>query len=421
MILVFLSEGVYIMGVRNDAKIASVVALVERYGVGTVTKVQLNELSNELYGTPHKYVWIERDAELRVSRGVYKIPAWIAYPDSTEYAVGEAVAPAPKVDAPVESSYSNVATVVPFKNNNGEEVYIPEAIPNFVPFGNYDKIKKVMSSGLFYPLYVTGLSGNGKTTTIIEVAAELKRELFRVNLNAETDEDDLLGGFRLVNGETVWEDGPVIRAMERGGVLLLDAIYLATNKVLCLMPVLEGKSIYLKKINRVVKPKAGFTVMATANTKGKGDNAGGFIGTNVMNEAFLDRFPVTMFNDYPPAKTERMILKKTFESLNMDCVRGSDNAGFAKRLVDWANVVRATYLDGAIDEIITTRRLVNIVEAFSIFSDKKEAIALCIERFDTETRDTLLDLYTKMDDTIDDDDSDKKPDDTTTSTAVIDW
>ncbi len=267
---------------------------------------------------------------------------------------------------------------------------IPEKNENFVPFGNFNTIKKIIKSGIFYPSFITGLSGNGKTFGVEQVCAQLNRELVRVNITIETDEDDLIGGFRLVNGDTVWHNGPVIEALERGAVLLLDEIDLASNKILCLQSILEGKGVFLKKIGRYVKPAAGFNVVATANTKGRGSEDGRFIGTNVLNEAFLERFAITFEQEYPNSKTETNILNKL-------CL----DKEFCARLADWADIIRKTFYDGGIDEVISTRRLVHIVQAYSIFEDKVKSIELCLNRFDDETKQAFLDLYDKVDADVD--------------------
>jgi hypothetical protein len=286
----------------------------------------------------------------------------------------------------IERSYQAPA-VLPSTEQN----LIPDKDDTFVKFGNFNDIKKIIQSNLFYPTFITGLSGNGKTFSVEQVCAQLKRELIRVNITIETDEDDLIGGFRLVNGETVWHNGPVVEALERGAVLLLDEIDLASNKILCLQSVLEGKGVFLKKIGRYVKPTAGFTVVATANTKGKGSDDGRFIGTNVLNEAFLERFPVTFEQSYPAPATEQKIL----EGVALDL--GVEDRDFCKRLVDWADVIRKTFYDGGIEEIISTRRLVHIIRAFSIFGDKAKAIQVCVNRFDDETKQSFLELYDKID------------------------
>ena len=268
---------------------------------------------------------------------------------------------------------------------------IPERDPNYVPFGNFSDVKKIIKSGIFYPVFITGLSGNGKTQSVQQACAQLGREFIRVNITIEVDTDDLLGGFRLVNGETVWHDGPVVEAMKRGAVLLLDEVDLASTKIMCLQSVLEGKGVFLKKINRYVKPAPGFNILATANTKGKGSDSGQFIGTNVMNEAFLDRFPITMEQDYPTPATEKKIVLNYMKSL--DCL----DEDFATKLVSFAEVVRKTYNDGGCDEVITTRRLITIVQAYHIFGDRAKAIQMCVARFDQDTRDSFIDLYGKID------------------------
>ena len=266
------------------------------------------------------------------------------------------------------------------------ENLVPSKDPNFVPFGNFPDVKKIIQSGIFYPTFITGLSGNGKTLGIEQACAALKRELIRVNITIETDEDDLIGGFRLVNGETVWHNGPVIEALERGSVLLLDEVDLASNKILCLQSILEGKGVFLKKIGKYVKPAKGFTVVATANTKGKGSEDGRFVGTNVLNEAFLERFPVTFEQNYPHPQTEQKMLDLL-----------SSDKEFNKRLCDWADIIRKTFFDGGIDEVISTRRLVHIVKAYEIFGNRAKAITTCISRFDEETKEAFQQLYDKVD------------------------
>ena len=263
---------------------------------------------------------------------------------------------------------------------------IPNKNDSFVKFGNFNDIKKIISSGLFYPTFITGLSGNGKTFSVEQACAQLGRELIRVNITIETDEDDLIGGFRLVNGETVWHNGPVIEALQRGAILLLDEIDLASNKILCLQSILEGKGVFLKKVGQYINPSKGFNVFATANTKGKGSDDGRFIGTNVLNEAFLERFPVTFEQEYPSASIETKILNKLCGDVN-----------FCKRLADWADIIRKTFYDGGIEEIISTRRLVHIVQAYSIFGDKAKAIEVCVNRFDDDTKQAFMELYDKVD------------------------
>ena len=268
---------------------------------------------------------------------------------------------------------------------------VPEQDNTFVKFGPFNDLKNIIKSKQFYPTFITGLSGNGKTFGVEQVCAQLKRELIRVNITIETDEDDLIGGFRLIDGNTVWHNGPVIEALERGAILLLDEIDLASNKILCLQPILEGKGIFLKKIGRFIQPAAGFNVVATANTKGKGSDDGRFIGTNVLNEAFLERFPVTFEQEYPPLSVEKKILGGIASQLSVT------DTDFIARLVDWGDIIRKTFYDGGIEEIISTRRLVHIVRAYSIFNDKAKAIQVCINRFDDETKQAFLELYDKVD------------------------
>ena len=271
---------------------------------------------------------------------------------------------------------------------------IPEKMPNYVPFGHAKDVKNILKSKIFFPFFVTGLSGNGKTLMIEQTCAQLKRELFRVTITIETDEDDLMGGHTLQNGNIVFREGPVIKAMRKGAVLLLDEVDLGSNKMMCLQSVLEGKGYLIKKTGEWVTPTPGFTVVATANTKGQGSEDGKFIGTQIMNEAMLERFAITMQQEYPPVTTERNILKQEM------ALTGDVDEDFVKKLVDWADIIRKTYYEGAIDDVITTRRLVHIVSAYKMFGDKLKAITMCISRFDEETRNAVLDLYTKVDDGV---------------------
>ena len=286
----------------------------------------------------------------------------------------------------IERTFQAPAVIPPV-----EQKLIPDKDDTFVKFGNFNDIKKIIQSRIFYPTFITGLSGNGKTFSIEQACAQLGRELIRVNITIETDEDDLIGGFRLISGETVWHNGPVIEALERGAILLLDEIDLASNKILCLQSVLEGKGVFLKKLGTFVKPSAGFNIFATANTKGKGSEDGRFIGTNVLNEAFLERFPVTFEQSYPAPAVEQRIL----EGISSDL--GLEDRDFCKRLVDWGDIIRKTFYDGGIEEIISTRRLVHIIRAYSIFGDKAKAIQVCINRFDDETKQAFMELYDKVD------------------------
>ena len=293
--------------------------------------------------------------------------------------------PAPVVQVPQENMSVNLVM------SSNIENLIPSKFEGFVPWGHTSTIKQVVKSGLFYPIFVTGLSGNGKTLMIEQIHAEMKKELIRVNITIETDEDDLLGGFRLINGETKFVPGPVIEAMQRGCTLLLDECDLGSNKLLALQPVLEGKGVYLKKVNQWVSPKKGFNVMATANTKGKGSEDGMFIGTNIMNEAFLERFAITLEQPYPSIAIEKKIVVNSMKKY------GKVDEKFADNLITWADVIRKTFYDGGIDEVISTRRLDHITKAFAIFDDKSKSIELCVARFDADTKESFLDLYGKID------------------------
>ena len=330
--------------------------------------------------------WLVKGDTLKKSRGLFHLPN-----DRGE--IGE-VMTVQNTSGPVPSEIREaVVQMAPSAISvmEEEDSYVPEKFEGYVPWGNFNILKEVLKSRIFYPMFITGLSGNGKTLMVKEICARLKREYVRANITVETDEDDLIGGFRLLNGETVWHDGPVVTAMKRGALLLLDEIDLASNKIMCLQPVLEGSSIYLKKIGKWVHPAEGFNVLATANTKGQGSEDGRFIGTNVMNESFLERFPVTIEQTYPTNKIEEKIL------VNELAKRDKVENEFVGNLVKWADVIRKTFYEGGVDEIISTRRLVHIVNAYSIFDDKVKAISMCISRFDAETKESFLDLYTKVD------------------------
>ncbi len=301
-------------------------------------------------------------------------------------------APVPAVNNPANMPVAAKTTAINVLDN---VKIIPEKMSNYVPFGHFKDVKGIIKSKIFFPVFVTGLSGNGKTLMIEQVCASLKRELFRVNITIETDEDDLMGGHTLQGGDIMFREGPVIKAMRKGAVLLLDEVDLGSNKLMCLQSVLEGKGYLIKKTGEWVTPAPGFTILATANTKGQGSDDGKFIGTQIMNEAMLERFAITMQQEYPPVKTEKQILSKEME------LTGAVDEDFVEKLVDWADIIRKSYYEGAIDDVVTTRRLVHIVNAFRMFGDKMKSIAMCISRFDEETRASIIDLYTKIDDGID--------------------
>ena len=355
-------------------------AAAEMFGEGAIiTKAQKIEAA-EKAGVPYP-TWF--GPKFKVAYNAYKLP--------TDDVLRGAVVPVTPT-AVVTEVTSEVNSVVNLVATNMEkENLVPSLFEGFVAWGSFSTIEKVVKSGLFYPIFVTGLSGNGKTLMIEQVHAKLNRELIRVNITIETDEDDLLGGFRLVNGETKFVPGPVVEAMERGCTLLLDECDLGSNKLLALQPVLEGQGVFLKKVNKWIKAKPGFNVMATANTKGKGSEDGRFIGTNILNEAFLERFAITLEQPYATPITETKIVIGSMTKYN------KVDEEFAKNLVSWADVIRKTFYDGGIDEVISTRRLDHIVKAFAIFDDKVKAIELCIARFDDDTKESFLDLYTKID------------------------
>ena len=314
-----------------------------------------------------------------------------------------------KVSAPKPVAVAVQATAQPTvsltANSDGfSDNLVPSKDDLYVPFGNFKMVRDIIKSGMFYPIFITGLSGNGKTYMVEQACAATKREVIRVNFTVETDEDDLIGGFRLVDGETKFFKGPVIKAMEQGAVLLCDEIDLANPaKVMCLQSILEGKGYFIKKTGEFISPAPGFTVVSTANTKGKGSEDGRFIGTNILNEAFLERFPVTCEQEYPSASIERKILDKLATSV------GVSDSDFLQKLVDWADIIRKTFMDGGVDEIISTRRLVHIVKAYAIFGDRMTAIEMCTNRFDEETKLSFRDLYTKVDENVSLDEESDEP------------
>ena len=341
-----------------------------------ITRAQLVKVEKK-----HKVAfpqWLVANKDLKVKKGLFKMPSGSDTDVSKPTTMEKVVKPTTEKEA---------AYIVSTLTDN----VVPNKDKNFVSFGNFPDVKSIIKSNRFYPVFLTGLSGNGKTLAVTQACADLKRELIRVNITIETDEDDLLGGFRLKNGQTVWSNGPIIEAMERGAVLLLDEIDLASNKIMCLQPVLEGSGIFVKKINKWVQPKSGFNVIATANTKGQGSEDGKFIGTNVLNEAFLERFPVTFEQKYPSVAIEKKILNNTLKSY------GKSDVKFIDKLTTWADVIRKTYFDGGVDEIISTRRLVHITQAYAIFNNKMKSIEMCTNRFDDDTKNSFVELYTKVD------------------------
>ena len=274
-----------------------------------------------------------------------------------------------------------------------DEIFIPSVDKYFVQWGHFSDVKAIIASNSFYPTYVTGLSGNGKTMMIEQACAKANKHYIRVQITPETDEDDLIGGFRLVNGETVFAEGPVIKAMKQGALLLIDELDRGSNKIMCLQGVLEGKPVLIKKTGEIVTPAEGFNVMATANTKGKGSEDGRFIAANIIDEAFLERFTITMEQPYPSTGTEKRIIVKHMEKFN------KKDAEFAELLTVWSETIRKTFEDGGVDDLVSTRRLCHIVQTYSIFGDRNKAIELCVNRFDQDTKEAFIDLYQKVDGT----------------------
>jgi hypothetical protein len=387
----------------TDKQMSFLNAATTKYGEGAVLTTENITETAEENGLAFPY-WMTGSKGLgditRVSKGNYRLPALnggegVTMAEAVVDKAAEVVVESKNSESTMDmSTYFNPAELIPKKD------------PLFVAHGHFGDLVKVIQSRKFYPVFETGESGTGKTYMTEQACAKLKREFIRVNITVETDEDDLLGHYALIDGNTVWQDGPVVIAMERGAVLLLDEIDLASNKVMCLQPILEGKGVYLKKVNRMVKPADGFTVVATANTKGKGSEDGRFVFTNILNEAFLERFPITMEVGYPSAQTEKKIVNKVLDSL------GVSDSDFSEKLVNWANAIRKTFYDGGIDEVIATRRLVHISNAFAIFKDRMKAIEMCVNRFDEDTKTSFLDLYSKIDAGVDlegtsDDESDE--------------
>ena len=379
----------------KDKKQAFIDACMEKFdsdsnGDHILTIDQLKDVAST-FGMKYAPQWIVKNPANKVGKGLFKLPALgevVSVHASRLVQAAEQYEPAPKTQK-IKNTETKTEAAYVVSSLTGN--IVPEKDPNFVTFGDYSSVKSIIASKKFYPIFITGLSGNGKTLGVTQACAEKKREMIRVNITIETDEDDLLGGYRLRDGQTVWQNGPVIEAMERGAVLLLDEIDLASNKIMCLQPILEGNGVFVKKINKFVKPALGFTVVATANTKGKGSEDGQFIGTNVLNEAFLERFPITFEQKYPSVKIETKIISKMLETEN------AKDDEYATNLVNWADIIRKTYSEGGVDEIISTRRLVHIAKAYSIFRNKLKAVEVCTNRFDDDTKQSFIDLYTKID------------------------
>ena len=369
---------------NKNAK-AFVVACEKIFGSeAIVTRDGITQICNES-GAPYPY-WLVTKSQYRYDRGQYKVP-----PSGEKIVkLKESIVKLNDADCKVkepetEMAYAQVLEFRQPKLIDDSEPAVPQKWPDYVPFGFYKDMKNIISSKSFYPIFVTGLSGNGKTLMVEQVCAELNRECIRVNISVETDESDLLGGPTLVNGNVVNRDGPVLIAMKRGAVLLIDEVDRGSNKLMCLQGILEGKSYYNKKSGEVVTPQPGFNVIATANTKGQGSDEGKYLA-QILDSAFLERFPITVEQEFPDMKTEKKILSPLIEDKD-----------FVENLCQWADVIRKSYTEGAVDEVISTRRLVHIAKAFTIFKDKMKAITLCVSRFDEETKMSFLDLYSKVD------------------------
>jgi len=358
----------------TSTQAAFVEAAVEKFGP-VVTKQQIVDLAEEMGAARPRFIYTNK--ETRVGRGMYRI-------------AGEQTAPV--VDTTM--NLQPVAKVVPMTQAITETVtknFVPEKDPLYVPFGFFNDLKNILVSKMFYPVLVTGLSGNGKTFMVEQACAASNREMIKISISIETDEDDLIGGNTLVDGNVVYREGPVLNAMRKGAVLVLDEIDRGSNKLLALQAIAEGKPYINKKTGEVIHPAPGFNIVATANTKGKGSDDGRFIAAQILDEAFLERFPITVEQEYASNAVEKKILKKVFDSLSLN------DDEFIGKLIDWADIIRKTFYEGGVDEIIATRRLVHIAKAYSIFGDKMKAIELCVNRFDADTKQSFLDLYTKVD------------------------
>jgi MoxR-like ATPase len=356
-------------------------------GKTTVTRKEVLKIAEEL-GMKNPQ-WYTKNEAYRIEPGVYRVPNTVNAPVDVNPVVVENVVPL-KAN-PVADAVNQIATVQTMLDT---ESLVPNVYKNYVPFGHFDDLVSIIGSNQFYPIFITGHSGNGKTMSVEQACAKLKRKFVLISMTPETDEGDLLGNYVLINGQMVWRDGPVTVAARQGAVLCIDEIDYGAQNLASLQRVLEGKPFLLKKKNEVVTPAEGFTIIATANTKGKGSDDGRYMFTNILNEAFLERFLNTYEQDWPESKIERKIVSKELSSL------GINDEDFATKLVDWAGVIRKTFDEGGVDEVISTRRLTHITKTFSVFKDRLKSVELCLNRFDDETKTTFLDLYTKIDPTV---------------------
>ena len=358
-------------------------------GTGVFTRKAIIEAAASIgLGFP---AWlINGKPEVKVERGIYNLTTMFGGPAlaSSQPNLPQAAPLAVVQTAPAPAILTQAILNVSVDN------LVPNKDETFVPFGFYKDLKTVLSSSMFYPIFISGLSGNGKTTMVEQVCANLKREAIRVNISIETDEDDLIGGNTLVDGNVVYREGPVLTAMKRGAVLILDEVDRGSNKLMCLQAILEGKPYFNKKTGDTITPAPGFNLVATANTKGRGSDDGKFISANILDEAFLERFAITVEQEYPTMATEKKIVMKKMERVNIL------DEDFATHLVTWSDVIRKTYYEGAIDELISTRRLEHIVNAYAVFKDKTKAVQLCVNRFDDDTKEAFIDLYAKVDPSV---------------------
>ena len=378
---------------RKDVKLAIFRDALKEYGPTEVPRKNLNEIAER-----HGYrLYNSTIDEYRVRRGYYSIPAAMSAlgepvtEERTAEVRGESSAPAAETPAA-----ETPATETPVPAAAATFSLVPEKSTTFVKTPNYRTVEKVVKSETFFPVFLTGPSGNGKSLSVVEAAARTNRELFRINVTAGTEESDLIGNWSLVDGNTVWMDGPVIAAMRKGALLLIDEIdMLNPNKAASLFTALEGKGVYIKKTNEFVRPADGFNIFATANTKGKGSDDGRFMGTNILNEAFLERFPIMIENDYPTKTSELKMVTKAARAAGIEDEETIES--FSKSLVDWAAIIRKGFNEGSVEETMSTRRLVHIVKAYSIFEDRLTAVKMATARFDDEIKESFLDLYTKID------------------------
>jgi MoxR-like ATPase len=354
-------------------------------GNNIATRAQCVEAANSI-GLKYPPAWFVQDKTRSAGRGQFYIDV-TQRPKSTNVST-PVIQP---ISTPMSNTNNSLSLALAASTNGDRTSLVPDVNPNYVAWGHYDDILKIVQTRMFAPVLITGMSGNGKTEMVEQICAKMKRECFRVNITEDTDEDELMGSWRLVNGNMEWQDGPVVLALKRGAVLLLDEVDLATPKVMCLQSPLEGKGCYLKKINQKVLPTDGFQIIATANTKGKGSDDGRFVGTRVLNEAMLDRFDYCFEQDYSPRSVEKKILLKAMKKF------GSVDESFADNLVKWTEIIRKSFAEGAVDEIISTRRAINICKAYSVFGDKQKSIQLALARFDKDTQTAFLSLYTKID------------------------